>query len=42
MNSTSWCAIGSPSAKHPKTGRLYTEMTYQPMIELLAYLRANG
>jgi len=30
------------SAKHPKTGRLYTEMTYQPMIELLAYLRANG
>jgi phosphoserine phosphatase len=30
------------SAKHPKTGRLYAEMTYQPMIELLAYLRANG
>jgi phosphoglycolate phosphatase-like HAD superfamily hydrolase len=30
------------SAKHPKTGRLYTEMVYQPMIELLAYLRANG
>jgi phosphoserine phosphatase len=30
------------TAKHPKTGRLYTEMAYQPMLELLAYLRANG
>jgi FMN phosphatase YigB (HAD superfamily) len=30
------------SAKHPKTGRLYTEMVYQPMLELLTYLRANG
>ena len=30
------------TAKHPKTGRLFTEMTYQPMLELLAYLRANG
>jgi hypothetical protein len=30
------------TAKHPKTGRLLTEMVYQPMIELLAYLRANG
>jgi hypothetical protein len=30
------------TAKHPKTGRLYTEMVYQPMVELLAYLRANG
>ena len=30
------------SAKHPKSGRLYTEMVYQPMLELLAYLRANG
>ncbi|MDR7098114.1 hypothetical protein J2X04_000461 [Lysobacter niabensis] len=30
------------SAKHPKTGRPYTEMVYQPMLELLAYLRANG
>jgi phosphoglycolate phosphatase-like HAD superfamily hydrolase len=29
------------SAKHPKTGRLYTEMVYQPMLELLTYLRAN-
>jgi len=30
------------TAKHPKTGRLLTEMSYQPMVELLAYLRANG
>jgi hypothetical protein len=30
------------SARHPQTGRLYTEMVYQPMLELLAYLRANG
>jgi len=35
---TEWIA----AAKHPKTGRLYTEMVYQPMLELLAYLRANG
>jgi hypothetical protein len=30
------------TAKHPETGRLLTEMVYQPMLELLAYLRANG
>ncbi len=30
------------TAKHPKTGKLYTEMVYQPMLELLDYLRANG
>ena len=30
------------TAKHPKTGRPYTEMVYQPMLELLAYLRASG
>ena len=30
------------TARHPKTGRLYTEMVYQPMLELLACLRANG
>jgi phosphoserine phosphatase len=30
------------TAKHPKTGKLYTKMVYQPMLELLAYLRANG
>ncbi|MDH4185727.1 MAG: haloacid dehalogenase-like hydrolase [Nitrospira sp.] len=29
-------------AKHPKTGRPYTEMVYQPMLELLGYLRMNG
>ncbi len=29
-------------AKHPGTGRPYTEMVYQPMLELLDYLRANG
>ncbi len=32
----------SITAKHPKTGRPYTEMVYQPMLELLAYLRDNG
>ena len=30
------------TARHPKTQRLYTEMVYQPMLELLDYLRANG
>ena len=30
------------TARHPKTGRLYTEMVYQPMLELLAYLQSNG
>jgi hypothetical protein len=30
------------TAKHPKFKRLYTECVYQPMVELLAYLRANG
>jgi phosphoglycolate phosphatase-like HAD superfamily hydrolase len=30
------------TAKHPKTGKLYAEMVYQPMLEVLAYLRANG
>ena len=29
-------------ATHPKTGRLYTEMVYQPMREVIDYLRANG
>jgi hypothetical protein len=29
------------TARHPQTGKLYTEMVYQPMLELLAYLRAN-
>lgn len=35
---TDWIA----TAKHPKTGHLYTDMVYQPMLELLGYLRANG
>jgi hypothetical protein len=30
------------TARHPKTGRLFTEMVYQPMLEVLDYLRANG
>jgi len=30
------------TAKHPTTHRPFTEMVYQPMLELLAYLRANG
>lgn len=30
------------TAKHPVTKRPYTEMVYQPMLEVLAYLRANG
>jgi phosphoglycolate phosphatase-like HAD superfamily hydrolase len=29
-------------AKHPKSGRPYTEMAYVPMLELLQYLRGNG
>ena len=35
---TQW--IGS--ARHPHSARLYTDMVYQPMLELLVYLRANG
>lgn len=30
------------TARHPKTKKLYTEMVFQPMLELLDYLRANG
>jgi phosphoglycolate phosphatase-like HAD superfamily hydrolase len=30
------------AARHPTTRRPYTEMVYQPMLELLAYLRASG
>jgi phosphoserine phosphatase len=29
-------------ARHPRFKRPYTELAYQPMLELLAYLRANG
>jgi hypothetical protein len=35
---TDWIA----TAKHPRFGRRYTELVYQPMLELLAYVRANG
>jgi hypothetical protein len=35
---TDWIA----TARHPVTKRLYTETVYQPMLELLAYLRANS
>jgi phosphoserine phosphatase len=35
---TDWIA----TARHPTTKKLYTEMVYQPMLEVLAYLRANG
>jgi phosphoserine phosphatase len=30
------------TARHPTTERPYTGMVYQPMLEVLAYLRANG
>lgn len=30
------------AARHPTTGRLYTEMVYQPMLELLDYLESRG
>lgn len=30
------------TAKNPQTGLPYTQMVYQPMLELLDYLRANG
>ncbi len=30
------------TARNPRTGRLHTEMVYQPMLEVLAYLRANN
>lgn len=30
------------TARHPRTGLLYKEMVYQPMLEVLGYLRAHG
>jgi phosphoglycolate phosphatase-like HAD superfamily hydrolase len=30
------------SARHPRFNRPYTDLVYQPMLELLTYLRANG
>ena len=35
---TKWIA----TAKHPRWDRLYTELTYQPMLEVMQYLRQNG
>ena len=35
---TNWIA----TATHPTTGKRFTEMVYQPMLEVLDYLRANG
>jgi hypothetical protein len=35
---TGWLA----TARHPRFNRPYTELAYRPMLELLAYLRANG
>ena len=37
------CArLDQQTARHPRFNRPYTELVYQPMIELLAYLRSNG
>ncbi|MET4323267.1 phosphoserine phosphatase [Bradyrhizobium sp. RT5a] len=33
-----WLAM----ARHPRFNRPYTELTYQPMLELLALLRSKG
>jgi phosphoserine phosphatase len=30
------------SARHPKLGRLFKDLTYRPQVELLEFLRANG
>jgi len=30
------------TARHPRFNRPYTDLVFQPMVELLAYLRANG
>jgi phosphoserine phosphatase len=30
------------AAKHPRWDRPYTELVYQPMVEVMRYLRANG
>jgi len=35
---TAW----TETARHPRFNRPYTELVYRPMLELLAYLRANG
>ena len=35
---TDWIA----TARHPRFHRLYTDLVFQPMLELMAHLRANG
>ncbi len=42
MNSAPWSRNGATTARHPKTGRLYTEMVFQPMLEVLSFLRSSG
>jgi phosphoglycolate phosphatase-like HAD superfamily hydrolase len=39
---TSTVADWIASARHPRFNRPYTELVYQPMLELLAYMRGNG
>lgn len=45
MTSAEFTAIAADwfaTARHPTLDRPYTELAYQPMLELLDYLRANG
>src|SRR5262245_6168331 len=45
MTTTAFFAIVTDwlrTARHPRFDRPYTELVYQPMIEVLAYLRNNG
>ena len=45
MSSEEFSALVSKwitTARHPQTQKLYTEMVYQPMLELLDYLRSQG
>jgi phosphoglycolate phosphatase-like HAD superfamily hydrolase len=45
MNTEQFHAIAADwlaAAKHPRFKRLYTECVYQPMLEVMQYLRANG
>ena len=45
MTTTEFYKIGSDwinKAKHPKFDRLFTDLIFQPMLELMKYLRENG
>ncbi|HYK65635.1 MAG TPA: HAD family hydrolase [Patescibacteria group bacterium] len=45
MSVESFSSIASAwmaTAKHPRWNRLYTDLTYAPMLEVMKYLRANG